>query len=664
VIGIPIRQLLSGLILMSGLAAQDLSRLPDWARPHAEALSREPQPPQEADAWVLFDRTEVAYTGDGEIRTRRFRLVKVLADRGADVAVFVIHGLGGKSSRVKRMKAWNLRPDGELTRLDEDRIITVDNASQAEASTDTLTAAVVPRVMKGSLVAFESLQVIQHPLGPIATASVMEKYPIRRWELEVAKKEGWFTDLKRVEILLDARHFEPWIQGLDLRQGQGLAANAIPPIPKDELFHPNPHNVLPWALIRFLDPDLVGMTSWKTWDAHATWMYQRYSEAFRPGSQPDLKGAGSLEALRQLCTWMARELHYKAVYLTPERGWVPLPADEVGRRQYGDCKDLACFFLAHAQRVGFQPRPVLARIVEGEVEEKDPPSPVFNHVICALGLDRTLGLPAEVETARGRFLLFDPTDRFTPLGKLGAHHRGRRLLVCTPEGGIWVEAPSQSIQESKVAILWTGDIEQFGRMKARLRVQEQGSGWGLREVTQVGGAPRLKAFLQERIFELPPTAVLTIGAYTNPLNLEVPFDLELDIQHPEGLKVSGNEGTLTGLGLRVIPAQAQKPGNPRLFPLERFAEPDLDFEIDLHFARPCQPLLPAQDGSTPFRTYSWRAIAEPEAAGSRLKIQFRHRSQSAFYGFDQRNEGVAAAKKDRTQIRKLMADGLTWKLLP
>jgi len=664
VIGIHIRHLLSGLLLMSGLAAQDLSRLPDWARPHAEVLSKEPQPPQEADAWVLFDRTEVAYAGGGEIRTRRFRLVKVLADRGAEVAVFVIHGLGGKSSKVKRLKAWNLRPDGELTRLDEDRIITVDKASDAEVSTDTLTAAVVPRVMKGSLVAFESLQVIQHPLGPIATASVMEKYPVRRWELEVAKKAGWFTDLKSVEILLDARHFQPWIQGPDLRQGQGMTANAIPPIPKDELFHPNPHNVLPWALVRFVDPELTGATSWKTWDAHATWMYQRYAEAFRPGSLPDLKGVESLEALRQLSTWMAKELHYKVVYLTPERGWVPLPADEVGRRQYGDCKDLACFFLAHAQRVGFQPRPVLARIVEGEVEEKDPPSPVFNHVICALALDRTLGLPAEVETAKGRFLLFDPTDRFTPLGKLGSHHRGRRLLVCTPEGGIWVEAPSHSIQESKVAILWTGDIEPSGRMKARFRVQEQGLGWGLREVTQAGGIPRLKAFLQERIFDLPPTAVMTIGAFTNPLKLEAPFDLELDIQHPEGLKLSGNEGILAGLGLRVIPAQAQKPGTPRFFPLQRSAEPDLDFEVDLHFARACRPLLPAQDGSTPFRTYSWLASAEPEAAGSRLKIQFRHRPQPVFYGFDQRNEGVAAAKKDRAQVRKLVADGLTWKLLP
>ena len=141
-----LRPLVLSLLLAPALVAQSLSKLPTWAREPAMAALDEPAP--EADAWVLLDRTEFAYRGDGEIRKRHVRVVRVLTERGLDQGLFVAHGLGWKTSVLKRLKGWNLRPDGELETLERDYTVTV---AAGNRRADTLTVGQLPRVAKGIL---------------------------------------------------------------------------------------------------------------------------------------------------------------------------------------------------------------------------------------------------------------------------------------------------------------------------------------------------------------------------------------------------------------------------------------------------------------------------------------------------------------------------------
>ena len=652
------------VILLAPLLSQDFSKLPDWAQPHAAAAQAEPVP-DGADAWVLFDRTEVAYAGDGEIRTRRLRLVKVIGERGVSVGTFAIYGLGGKSSEVKKLKGWNLRVDGEVTKLDQDRVITLDNVGEADASTNTLTAATLPRVAKGSLVAFESLQVIHHPMGPVAEASVLETHPIRRWELEPVKKEGWFTNLKKVEIRVDPRHFQPWFSRVSALGEHGIAVDRVPPLPKDELYPPHALNVLPRVGVRFLDPDLKATPPWNDWDGLAVWMYGRYTEKFETFQVEGLKGRVGKDGLDFLTSWMAKELHYRQVYLTPERGWMPLTALEVGRRKYGDCKDLSCFLMAYAKDLGWEVHPVLARIVEGEVEADESPSlMVFNHVISSIRLERTLGLPAEVDTPKGRFLLIDPTDRLTPLGFLGAVHQGGRVLICTAQGGLWVQVPDAAILPSKVTVRLQGEVDAMGGLKATLRLQETGEGWGLRGLAQEQGAQKLRTHLLTYILDLPPTAILDITRIGDPLDRQSPFFIEMVVKHPEGFKRSGGEATLIPLGWRLIPGQIQKPGVARQYPVSQRRGPGLEYLGEVKVPYHCTPILASKEGDTPFRSFSWTAKAEEHGAGTILTLHLQHQPRQATYDFDHREEGVTASKKDRSLVKNLVADGLAFKELP
>ncbi len=651
-------------LAMAPMMAQDLRDLPEWARPHALVASKEPAPP-DADAWVLFERTEVAYAGDGEIRTRRLMLLKVLSERALDAGTFVIHGLGGKASVVKRLRGWNLRPDGEVTKLDQDRVVTMDNASEADVSTDTLTAAALPRVAKGSLIAFESLQVIQHPMGPIAATGILRSFPIRRWELEPAKQEGWFTNLKRVEVRVDRRHVEPWLAGLSPLGEKGLAADRVPALPKDEGYHPAARNVVPSVVVRFLDPDLKGGPPWDDWNRNAAWMYAKYTDKLQATPLEGAKGKDLRTGLEFLTRWMARELQYRQVYLSPERGWIPLEAAEVGRRKYGDCKDLSCFLMAQLRLLGAEVRPVLARIMDGQVELDETPSlGTFNHAIAAVRLNQRLGLAAEVETPQGRFLLVDPTDRFTSFGFLGEVHRDGRVLICTPDGGIWVQVPSSAIQRAKIGIYLKGEVDASGGLKAALRILETGNAWGLRGVAQASGLQNLRKHLLTNLMDLPPTATLEITKMGEPLDLNTPFLIELEVKHPDGFRRSGDEASLAALGWRILPGQIQKPGAPRRYPVRQGGGAVLEYTADLWVAQHCVPILPAKSGDTPFRSFSWSAVASPEGTGTRLALQLRHESKLVTFDGDHREEGVAASKKDRAQVKNLMADALAFKVLP
>jgi hypothetical protein len=76
----------------------------------------------------------------------------------------------------------------------------------------------------------------------------------------------------------------------------------------------------------------------------------------------------------------------------------------------------------------------------------DAPSPhEFNHVITAIELPTSFGaenLPSVVTAKTGKkYLLFDPTDPYTPVGQLHADLQGSYGLLSTAAGGELIQLP-------------------------------------------------------------------------------------------------------------------------------------------------------------------------------------------------------------------------------
>ncbi|HEY3399964.1 MAG TPA: hypothetical protein VGK03_04975 [Geothrix sp.] len=651
-------------LLMCGAAllvqAQDFSRLPEWAAAAAQAAHVEPGP-QDAEVWVLLDRTEIAYVGNGEIRLKRLRLLKVLEERGTRYRAYGIYGLGGKASRVKRLKGWNLRPDGDLVKLDSDTVVTMNDATEEEFSTTTFTGAALDRVVKGSFVAFESLESIQNPVGPVAGASLMGSLPVRIWELDVAKKEGWFTDLKAVEVKIDRRHFQPWVAQVEELVGGGLRVRNLAALPTDEGAHPHGSEVLPIVQVRFLDPKEPLAAMWGSWDAHARWVAGIYGPACQPSGVAEVRGGKDLAGLRALADWMGHGLTYKQVYLSPERGWVPDSASEVGRKRYGDCKDLAAFLLGEAKRMGFTGAPVLTRIAWGRLEADEPPFPRFNHVIAGIRLEASLGLPAEVSTPQGRFLLVDPTDPLTPLGYLSSAHEQGRVMICLPEGATWAEVPPGAILPQRLSFDLKGEV--VGReLKGAVVLRESGGYWGLRATAHRGGTKAVHDLLLKNHLDLPPTARLEVETMSDPLDLDHPFEVAFRLKHPEGLRIQTGEGYLADLGIPWVPGAIQRMGRPRRYPVVGSARGELAYRAEVAFANPVRPFMSRHNGESPFRSFSWTSQAMPAGEGTLLKLSLDHRFVPVRFGFDTREEGLKAWKQDRSLMKTFRDDALALRL--
>jgi hypothetical protein len=639
--------------------AQDLGKLPQWAETAARAVVDKPIP--EGDAWVVLNRTEIAYTGDGEIRTCKFRLVKILRERGLDEAGYWLGGLGGKASKINKLKGWNLRPDNELVKLKDDTVLSTDTSNSERVSTSKVTVAVLPRAMKGSWIAFESQETVQYPTGPVDKVSLMEEHPIHRWELEVAKKEGWFTNLKQVAIRLDVRHFEPWLKNAQIEPEQGVRVSDLPPLPRDEGAVPYATDTLPWVLVRFQDPNLLTAPSAQSWDAMAKWYYEAYAGKCAPQSVTGISGKDAVPALPAIHHWMSRQMTYRQVYLSPERGWIPERAEEVARKRYGDCKDLANLFVSEARALGFKAFPVLSRIGHGTAHADDPVfAGNFNHVIAAIRLEKSLGLSAELDIPTGRFLLVDATDRLSPFGVLPWDHRERELLICTEKGGVWVKVPVSATQRPVARYWLEGKVWAKGELDATLRIQEEADGVGLRQACLNLGPQKMKEFVLNNLLDLPPTGTVEVVSLGDPLDLDKPFEISLKFQHPDGFHLQGAEGVLVPWGLPSSPNPIQKPGTTRQFPVQFRGAGLWEYEAKIQVPWKVTPVLANQTIETAFRNAQWKAEANPTTLGSLIHIRFNQQRRDVFFGYQEREKGLVEWKKDRSQIRTLLADGLSF----
>ena len=614
-----------------------LSRLPEWAADAARAPRAAP-PPGTA-AHVLLQHAEIVYTGEGKVRVRTMRLVEVLADAGRDERAMKMVRLSGKSGKLAHFRAWNLRPDGEVEKLDRSDSVEIDFGWQR------LDSYALQRVEAGSLLAFEAEVETRHPMGPVHEMEVLERRPVLDWSVEVRSEKP------RGAHRLTARHLDHWCSE------RSVGADAVRlrnlPTRPEEGRAPHDRNVLPIVQVAFLDPSLPAETpSSATWDALASWIHRTYGS--RAASAVATAPADPTAALRAIHDRLARDMVYRQVYLTPERGFVPLSAAEVDRRRYGDCKDLATWFIAQAAASGLTAYPVLARIVEGSVEEDEPPSGLaFNHAIVAVSLPSSAGLPAEVDSPRGRLLLVDPTARLVPLGRLPPHHRGRRLLVCTEVGAIWVTPPEAAFEPRGQRIRLVGALDAVGHLKGTLVVSDPGD--GLREAVASGGRTALLGACAR--LGLAADAHCVVATHGDPQRLDEPFEVRYEIDCPQALRPLG--GGEWALRLPGLPAPPPAPGrSARRLPIQADEHDSLDWEADLQLSRALQPVLPDARTETAFAAWTWTATTATRDPSTWLHARLTGERRAASFDFDRIEEGLAAWRSERAGLARILEDGL------
>jgi transglutaminase-like putative cysteine protease len=183
------------------------------------------------------------------------------------------------------------------------------------------------------------------------------------------------------------------------------------------------------------------------------------------------------DRVRALAQWVQSQIVYLAISLDQDNlaGYRPHPAAEILRNRYGDCKDKATLLISMLRAVGEDGHVVLLFSGNPLLVESKWPMAEFNHAIVALPAEGAETSWPVVTAADGtKWVLFDPTDAFTPLGVLPEPDQGGWALILDSSGGSLVRLPMADPLSTRFVRTTRAKLDSLGGLQAA--ITETGSG--------------------------------------------------------------------------------------------------------------------------------------------------------------------------------------------
>lgn len=415
------------------------AEVPDWV--HTAANSATATYPPETKAVVLLDQTEDSILNPGEYIEHYRRVVKILRPEGrdeGDIRVYL-----EKQDKITFLHVWSIDAAGRKYELKEKDFVERSPYSEELYEDIHFRTAKAPASDPGCVIAFEyevhrhawfdQLEWIFREPNPVLESSFTLNLP-QGWEYKTA----WAT----------ASPVEPVQLSQDRWQ---WSVHNVPAI-EDEPYRPAELALAGRMEITFFAPG-GGNIHFANWDALGHW-YNSLTEG-RRAATPEMTakvvqlttGKADFDAkLRALASFMQTDIRYMGIEIGIG-GYQPHYAGDIFRARYGDCKDKATLLSAMLEQVGIHSDYVLVDTDRGIVSP-DAPSTFFNHVILAVEIPsgtKLDGYYSVIKSTSGKqYLIFDPTDEFTPLGNLRPELQDTYALLVTDNGGEVIHTPVQS----------------------------------------------------------------------------------------------------------------------------------------------------------------------------------------------------------------------------
>lgn len=423
------------MLLLTSRAGAAVS-VPDWVRSAASATLPKYEP--DTNAVVLLDEITYTVTSPDDYVEHYRRAVKILRPDGRQEADFRVHFR--QKEKVIFLHAWSMDKSGHEYEL-KDKDFAERGLFDFELYNDIkLRTATAPAADPGAVVAFE-FEVRRRPWLNHLDWGFQESIPVHESHVVLQLPPGWeyrayWAGIAPVAPLERAAHQAEWT----LRD--------LPAIEHEAMSPPR------WSLsarlgLSYLEPG-ESAKNMATWEAMGKWYDQL--TAGRRNPIPELSDkarqltAGKTDfdgKLRALASFLQSDIRYVAIEIGVG-GYQPHPAQDVFRARYGDCKDKATLLSSMLHEVGIESDYLIISTYRGMVQP-DLPSPVFNHVILAIELPP--GTPSDpyrtVVTAKNnqRYLIFDPTDPYTPVGDLRGDLQDTYALLVADGRGDLIHTP-------------------------------------------------------------------------------------------------------------------------------------------------------------------------------------------------------------------------------
>lgn len=480
-VGLPRRIALLVVMLVSGVPVHSAD-VPDWLK--AQAAVQLPAYDEKISAVVLYDEQIVTVAPTGKIRLLHRRALRIL--RPDDESSGMVRVNFDDQTRITNLRAWSL-PVGDKPFLVKEKQAletSLYGVENGELVSDMRTRVlIIPAATPGNTIGYEYEQE-EYPYVLLTDWNFQESIPVRSAKYTLSLPPGWnFRATWLNHSAVEPVSVTPgqWQWSVD-----DLAAirieRAMPPWTKIA-------GNLSLTLLKPSDADKKAL-SWADLGAWYTELIRDRQQATAAMQQKVVElndgKATTLAKMNALASFVQTDIRYVAIELGIG-GLQPHPASEVFLRHYGDCKDKATLLATLLREMGVESYYVVINTERGAINAETPPNLGFNHVILAIALPDGLDDPSLLAVVRhptlGRLLFFDPTQPYTPLGRLDGSLQANYALLVAKGSGELIAVPQLPSTSSYV------------RRTAQLKLSAQGDLSGDLQDVRVGDSAASARYL-------------------------------------------------------------------------------------------------------------------------------------------------------------------------
>lgn len=445
---------------------------PAWLR-QAAALPI-PAYDKKVPAVVLVDESTMTVGEDGRVTTVAMYAVRILNNEGRKEAV-ALNGYETDISKVNDLRAWLIRPSGQVKSYGKDSII-----DEAMALNDVYDESRVKRISSvddaepGAVFGFETKSE-RRPYFNQTIWYFQESTPVISSRLTLTLPAGWRAD----GVTFNHAAITPAVNGATYTwETRNLPALEFEPA------GPTWINLAARLAVNYFPGEGTRAPAARNFDSWAE-VSRWYTELADPQLTLDERVAAKareltanskteLERIRAIATFV-QKIQYISIQIGVGR-WRPHSASQVLAKSYGDCKDKANLMRAMLKTLDITAYPVL--IFSGDptfVREVWVSPSQFNHCIVAIKVGDGTESPAIIQHPKlGRLLIFDATDDQTPLGDLPDDEQGTLALIAAGDAGSLVRMPSMPADSSRLDREADIELAADGTITGRLQERSVG----------------------------------------------------------------------------------------------------------------------------------------------------------------------------------------------
>jgi len=454
-------------VCLQAAAAAKGDEAPAWLRQAASITV--PTYGKDVHAVTLHDESRKTVEEDGRITTVTYQAVRILTREGRRFAE-ASEGYDNGSGKVKEMRAWLIRPSGEVRAYGKKEIIDaarVDNDVYNEARQKIISAK--DEADAGCVFGYEVLTE-ERVVHSQFIWSFQDFNPVLLSRVTVALPQGWRAE----GVSFNHDKIEPVVSGStytwELRDLPPVEIEPASPVSK----------LLAHVAINIFPPQgkatmLRSFASWKDVSRYTSELSDPqagFNEPMAAKARELTAGAKTEFERIQAIGRYAQSVNYISIQIDVGRGggYRPHAAVDVFNKNYGDCKDKANLMRALLKSLGVESYPVV--IFSGDPNYVVPewPSPQqFNHCIIAVKVSEETQTPTIVKhPSLGRLLIFDPTDDDTPFGDLPHHEQGSYALIVAGDAGELMKMPVTPPEANRLERAVEAELSADGTLTAKV----------------------------------------------------------------------------------------------------------------------------------------------------------------------------------------------------